>query len=260
MSLHISIKPGEGRNFAKAGKMFISTMDKCDEKQPIREVEADEKDKFEQIPNIKITKDGSIEDCREVVYVAGKSGSGKSWYANQYAQKYQKVFPHNPIYIISSVDDGAKDMYKQLEDNALKNGEENVIRIPKEEIKDLDPVNFKDCLVIFDDCGQFKKPYLKECSDLRDALLEIGRHKNVYMVCIEHLLFQYKDTRKLLNEATNVVFFPSSCFHHIERYCKQYAGLDKANIDKIRNSKSRWMTIFNSYPVVIMGETECWIP
>lgn len=256
MSLHISCKPGEGRNFAKAGKYFISTMAQA-KVSPIKKVDADEKDKFQQIPNIKLNKDGQIEDCREVVYIAGKSGSGKSWYANEYSLKYQKVFPNNPIYIISSVDDGDKDMYRQLEDNAL---EGNVIRIPKEEIKALDPVNFKDCLVIFDDCGQFKKPYLLECSNLRDALLEIGRHKNVYMLCIEHLLFQYKDTRKLLNEATNVVFFPSSCFHHIERYCRQFAGLDKANIQKIRDSKSRWMTIFNSYPVVIMGETECWIP
>lgn len=255
MSLHISVKPGEGRNFAKAGKHFISAVDKSD--HPIKEISTDEKDKFEQIPNIKLDKEGKVEDCREVVYIAGRSGSGKSWYANQYALKYQKMFPHNPIYIISSVDDGAKDMYKSLEEKALDN---NVVRVPKEDIEALDPVNFANCLVIFDDCGQFKKPFIEQCSNLRDALLEIGRHKNVYMLCIEHLLFQYKDTRRLLNEATNVVFFPASNFHHIQRYCKEIAGIDLPNIKKIKDIKSRWCTVFTSYPLVVMGEMDCWIP
>jgi hypothetical protein len=36
----------------------------------------------------------------------------------------------------------------------------------------------------------------------------------------------------------------------------EYLGLDKNQMKLLKNSKSRWITIFNSYPMIAMTETD----
>ena len=48
---------------------------------------------FQHIPN-KNTE-------RDIIYVAGMSGSGKSYYIKKYAEEYHAQFPKNEIYLFS---------------------------------------------------------------------------------------------------------------------------------------------------------------
>ena len=195
-------------------------------------------------------------DTRETLYIAGRSGSGKSTYAKEYIKNYSKLFPDNKIYLISKVDDD--EAFKDLK-NIIKINQD-LFDPENDEETDYDAKQFQNCLVIFDDIDQFIEKIKKKISLLRDQLLEIGRHDNVYVISTSHLLTNYKHTRVLLNEAHSVTFFPQSGFYNIERYLKQYAGLSNENINQIKISKSRWVTVFQSYPQVIMEEHKIYIP
>ena len=52
---------------------------------------------FEPIPNI--SKE------RDILYVVGASGSGKSYFVSQYGKNYKSFYPKNQIYVFSTVDD-----------------------------------------------------------------------------------------------------------------------------------------------------------
>ena len=54
---------------------------------------------------------------RQILYVSGASGSGKSYYASSYIKEYVKISPKNDVFVVSSVD---KD--KQLD--SIKNVKE----------------------------------------------------------------------------------------------------------------------------------------
>ena len=49
------------------------------------------------------------------LFVAGESGAGKSYYIREYAKRYNEMFPKNPIYLISYLDeDKTLDEYKKI--------------------------------------------------------------------------------------------------------------------------------------------------
>lgn len=63
---------------------------------------------FQQVPNDKKERD--------VLFVAGKSGSGKSYYTREYIKQYHKMFPKRDIYLISYLDeDETLDAFDKLQ-------------------------------------------------------------------------------------------------------------------------------------------------
>ena len=44
------------------------------------------------------------ESERSVLFIAGESGSGKSYFVAQYAKNYHKMFPKNEVFLISYLD------------------------------------------------------------------------------------------------------------------------------------------------------------
>ena len=61
--------------------------------------------KFQQLPNTKSE--------REILYITGCSGSGKSTYTRMYLEQYKKKFKNNPIYMFSSLkEDSSLDSIK----------------------------------------------------------------------------------------------------------------------------------------------------
>ncbi len=47
-----------------------------------------------------IGKEDKTYDKRTVLFIAGMSGSGKSYFAREYCKFYNKIHPKNPIYLI----------------------------------------------------------------------------------------------------------------------------------------------------------------
>ena len=177
---------------------------------------------------------------REVFYIAGASGSGKSYIAKSIAECYKRIFPDREVYLIS----------KLGEDNTLDSMKPPPKRINIQTLIDDYPdlEEFADCCVIFDDYDTFTGQAEKTIHKLIDDLATMGRHTNTTMLCLSHYLTNYKKTRLLLNEATHLVVYPmATSFHALCYLLKTHVGLSK---DDCRDLKKmgRWVCFYKHYP------------
>lgn len=195
---------------------------------------------FQQFPNTKKE--------REILYVSGPSGSGKSYYIKQYAKILKHIFPKKPIYLFSKLtEDVSLDDIKGLKRIAL---DDAYLDNP------LEPKIFTNSMVIFDDIFALNNKALRESIfGLMDDISVIGRHHNVTLAVTSHLMTNYKETRHILNEAHFITFFPSAGGVKSIRYTlKEYCGLDNKTIQRILKLDSRWITISKNYPQYIIWE------
>ena len=200
--------------------------------------------KFQQVP------DPDTE--RQILYITGASGSGKSTYTANYLKNYKKIWPKRPIYCFSALkSDESLDVVKPKRvaiDDALVSDP-----LPIEE--------FKDSCVIFDDIDVISDKKQREAVyGILNSALETGRHFNVTVVITNHLSTGGKDTRRVLNECHSVTYFPFSGSNvGLKRLLVDYLGLSTTQIAYVKTLKSRWCTIFKNYPTVLLTERNIWL-
>jgi hypothetical protein len=187
---------------------------------------------FQLVPSPDPTK-------REVFYIAGASGSGKSYIARGIADCYKKLFPDRGIYLIS-----------KLEEDSTLDALPDLKRIKIQSLIDDYPAleEFENCLVIFDDYDTFTGNAEKVIHKLIDDLATMGRHTCTTMLCLSHYLTNYKKTRLLLNEATHIIVYPmATSFHALSYLLKTHIGMTK---DDVRDLKKmgRWVCVYKHYP------------
>ena len=245
-------------NFDKVGK-FLAKIDGGKYKNKIVSVSTD-KDNDEitkDFTNLHL-KDGKLQQIpnpdteREILYITGASGSGKSHYTREYVKNYLKLYPNNKIYCFSAL----------KEDETLD--EINVLRLKIDDSLFTQPLlaeEFKDSLVIMDDidCISNKK-HRNAVIDILNEILETGRHFRTSLILTYHLATNGHNTRKILNECHSVTFFPfSGSMVGKKRLLVDYCGLDKATLKKVKNTNSRWCTFFKNYPNIVMTEQNIWL-
>jgi len=188
---------------------------------------------------------------RTISFVAGRSGSGKSHYTGALLKEYKKIYVDNPIYVFSM----------KKSDPALdKLGVERIM-IDQSLIDDpLKLEDFEDSMLVFDDIDVLEGKLRKAVYNIMEQGLEIGRSMHVSMIVTNHLLTNGKDTRRLLNEAQYISFFPAmGSFYGINYLLSRYLGCSKAQIQKIKHLKSRWVTIRNCCPTLVICQNECYL-
>jgi len=219
--------------------------DKDKVKNPINDITLDKEAKFQPLPRKKIV---------EKVYVSAPSGSGKSYYSGKWIKEYMKMFRDSEVYVFSPIPS----------DPALDAND--VIRVDMDDHLLNNPITVEDLegsLVVFDDCESIKdKRMLKYIEFLRDSILETGRHYNVRIIWISHLISNYHSTRRLLNESTSITVFPrsGSGVFQIKKFLQNQCGLDKNEIKKFLNQDSRWVSVYRTYPQYIISEKTCYFP
>jgi hypothetical protein len=191
---------------------------------------------------------------REVLYITGQSGSGKSYYTYEYVTAYQKMYPKNEVYLVSAVSDVSTiDKIKKLRKIDLSKPEFLELDVPLEELK--------DSMVIFDDVDSISNKHVKKkVWGLMSDILTKGRHYNVSAVITFHVATSGAETKLILNESQSITFFPSASGGRTLKYLlDSYLGLDKKQIDKIKRLDSRWCTVVKSYPKVVLYEGGAYI-
>lgn len=208
-------------------------------REPIYSLENDS-GKFEQL----------IDPDRTRVYTAmAQSGAGKSTYLANIADKYLKLYPKSKFYVISRLpEDAVIDRLKPF-------------RIVIDENLISEPLEYEEfperSIVLFDDIDQIRnKKILKEVYDLRSQLLELGRHKKIVVLNAVHSgsSIDKNASRILLNETQSFTIFPQGNTHQIRYYLKEYFGMSTYQVTKILSTESRWVTIINQYPQIILEE------
>jgi hypothetical protein len=203
------------------------------------------KEHIQHIPNKKTE--------RQILYITGASGSGKSYYTRNYCNEYKKIFPKNEIYLFSSIqEDSSIDKVKDM----------NRIRLDHEFLQtDLDVNDFKDSLVVFDDTDCLTNKLLKmKVNNILNMLLETGRHTNTSVIYTSHLATNGLDTRRILNECHSVTIFPHSLGGRTLKYLlENYFGLDRDQIKKIKKLNSRWVTLVKGFPMVVLSDKDIYV-
>jgi hypothetical protein len=235
-------------------KPFIEQCSDCKETDNVlqcsmNEISNDVKTQFSITPRF---------DMVERILICGQSGSGKSTIASNWIKDYLSI-KDKDVFLLSRVDeDKPLDEIKLLQRVDLKQ-----FSVSPEEfaLNGLDTEEFKNSIVILDDIDTITdKKIFNNVIALRDDMLETGRHNDITMLCITHVLFQNKNSKKPLNEATGVVLFPrSGSKYHIRRYLKEYCGLEEKQINRIMNLNSRYFYISRTYPNYVVSEREVFL-
>ena len=183
---------------------------------------------------------------RQIWYVAGISGSGKSYFARGIAENYKKLFPDREVYLISKLE------HDETLDR-MTTGKPK--RISLQSLVDDYPSieEFEKCLVIFDDYDTLTAPFDKVVLKLIDDLAIMGRHTGTSMLCLSHYLTNYKKTRLILGEAHFIVLYPMATSFKAMRYvCEQHCGLTKDEVTALKKM-GRWVCIHKVYPQYLVS-------
>ena len=211
-------------------------------KNAFHKIELGDGEEFVPVPNNKIN--------RNVNYIAGQSGSGKTYYTKLVVKELLKQKPDIPVYLFSPFD----------EDESLDEINPQRVEIGMDLVTDpIDPKELKNSCVIFDDIDSIKLKTKKETREVKEAIhmllhqcLEIGRHYNIDVIQTNHLLCNGNETKRILNESHHITFFPHSCGRmSAKRLCEEYGGIDMDTLKKIKKMKTRWTTIHKNFPIMV---------
>jgi hypothetical protein len=198
---------------------------------------------------------------RDCIYICGCSGSGKSTWISQYALSFNKMFPKAPIFFIS-----AKNMKDDKAYSKVKNIKQLSLEIDQLEEITIDGkaydyfVGKELSLVIFDDAEALNKEQQKYVDLILESILQIGRSKNIYCIVSRHVLNNGIKTKVIFNECSKIVVFPNGISRYQLLYTfKNYLGLDKHQIQRILNVKSRWVLVHNHLPRYVLSQREIFL-
>ncbi len=155
------------------------------------------------------------------IAILAKSGAGKSHFVGRLLDTMKSKDlgdPDREIVIISGVEED-----EPLDRPRGRRGE----KTPPERIDmndpsfaEMDSRDFENCIVVFDDVENLtNKTINKQVLNLRNSLLEKGRHKNIDIISISHNALGGNLTRMLHSESTACVIFPRySQVHQLSTY------------------------------------------
>lgn len=184
---------------------------------------------------------------REILYIVGASGSGKSYFALQYLKEYKKKYKNNPIYIFSALnEDATLDQMKSIKRIDINNSD-----FINEEFNIDD---FENSLCVFDDIDVISNKYVRyKVYEIMNMISQTGRHSKTSAIVTSHLPCKGNETKIIINEAHNIVFFPRGLGGSSMTYLlEKQLGLSKKQIDKIKKSRSRAVVFVKTFPNVIL--------
>ncbi len=189
----------------------------------------------------------TLDKERELIYVFGPSGSGKSYLSKMYAILYKKFNKGNDVFVLSHVKN----------DPSFEGMKYQHIPINKEILDNTDLDTFKDSLVIFDDTDTPKDKEMQKIIDsLKDDIAQRGRHHNISAIFTTHMACNFMRTRVLLSECDKFVIFPGSGGNKQQEYMVcNYGGMPKSFFNNLKSYKSRWLMFNVRYPNYVVHQT-----
>ena len=188
---------------------------------------------------------------RNCIFITGQSGSGKSYVIKDFIINYKDKFPNRDIYFFSQkvkdeTVDEVKDKFHRVKID------DSLITHP------IDPDEFKECVVVFDDVENLPKKIKEHLFWVRDYLLEIKRQDKVSVIIVNHLPTGL-EIKKVLNECNVIVFFLANWNRGLKYLLYEYLGLDRDDLKKLRKAKTRASYYFKMYPNVVMNDHQMWV-
>lgn len=162
------------------------------------------------------------------IFVAGMTGAGKSWLAKEILLSDSR---QRPVYLFSDL---------QTEDPSLSR-----LRA-RGRMRSSNDFHWQpNVITMFDDVRN------EEMQELRDKILEQGRHSKVSALCVTHQLKQWSKTKTPLTDSRWIVVFPTANYAIVNNFLKENFDLH-TNIRKYLLRKAsedgRYMLIHRFAP------------
>ena len=196
-------------------------------------------------------------DKRNIWYIAGSSGSGKSYIAKGLAENYHKLYPDRMIFIISALDEDATLDSMKISKKKIQRLDYRTFITDKPDINSV-----SDCMFIFDDVDNIPP---KEGGDAIHNLINdiaiMGRaHKagqgNISMMFLTHHITNYRKTKLILNEADWYVLYPqNTSTHQLYYLLRTYLGFDRKDIKTLKKIPSRWVAFHKNNPQMMVWDS-----
>lgn len=183
---------------------------------------------------------------REIIYIFGPSGSGKSYLTKKYIEEFKRGRPDYDIVLISNVE----------EDSSFEGVKFMRIPLKADVIENISMESLENSLVVFDDCDTPNDKELTKLIDsLKDTIATTGRHHNISAIFTTHMACNYQKTRVLLNECQKYVIFPQgNGKKQMENMMCVYGGMSKTDFNYLLKLDTRWCMLNTSRPNYIVYE------
>lgn len=190
---------------------------------------------------------------RELIYITGSSGCGKTTFIKNYSELYHKIYPKSPIYLFSEkLEDPSIDSLKFINRIIIDQNISEIAEIPLENY-------LPNTLLLFDDYDDLKKEYLLPIQNLISRVLKLGRQYKLSAMIVSHLINPTKNrefNRNILLEVQKVIFFKNDNTYGNKYYLKTYGGLDNKQINKVLSMDTRYIIFNNRYPIYFLCKKE----
>ncbi len=232
-----------------------------------KEIEVNPMHELQILPNIRGKYQKNI---RDIHYLIGRSGSGKTHWAGVFAKEYKSLFPKRKIIYISPQKLEKDDLLLQLNpllaqcagDEAERNwiDPETKFEIPGGEDKNGKQIKspFDKSLVIIDDLeGVTNKKVKNSLDSFISSILHTGRHRSISVIFLKHRPCTGRDTASILNESHYITIFPrGNEGTKIDYLMKTYVGLNKEQLLYVKSLKSRAVTMHLNVPSFVLTDRE----
>jgi hypothetical protein len=181
--------------------------------------------------------------------IFGPTGVGKSyWAATTLMHSYNYYYPDNTIFIWTFFEhDKAFDKLENVQ----------YIKIDEELISDPPHASeFENSLCVFDDVESLPLDMRSVVLRFRDQCLATGRKYNLSVIAIAHEIMGGNTSKTSILECENVVLFNKGFTQSITNLLQKKFGMDKATVNFVLNSPTRWVMVKRSYPQVIVTPRE----
>ena len=191
---------------------------------------------------------------RQILYITGPSGSGKSFFTKNYIKEWQKINKKGNVYVFSAIksDESLDDISNLKRINIGENLIEDEVQA-----EDLP----EGCMCCFDDVDVISNKKVRDAVyTLLNQILEVGRHMKISCICTNHLPTNSHYTRRILNESHYCVWFPNSGGTKQMKYLlTEYLGLDREMIRRTKRLKSRAVCMYKHFPQFLLSERDVFL-
>ena len=178
------------------------------------------------------------------IFVTGPTGSGKTTLISEIVVNDKRK---RKAFLFSDV--AEKDPSFDL---IWKSGQlKRVVASPKAKHEvGIDKVPNKGIIAIFDDTNN------ENFIDLRDKLLERGRHHDIMVICVSHKMRDRNFTKRPKNESSWIVTYPFSNKTEISRFFQEmsFNRKQRAALMQMSDQDGRYLILHNFAPFFMITE------
>jgi hypothetical protein len=190
---------------------------------------------------------------RDVLYVCGPAGAGKSHFCKMFVTNYRALRPSNATYLVSGLKkdktlDSLEPPMQRVDVGRLADGDRTLVE---------DVETWGKCLLVVDDIESLDKREGDAVEHLEKTALCNGRHAEMSVLRCAHVGADYRRSKVMFVEMQGLVIFPSSRATSYDYLLSKKLNLPKSLVDKLLKLNDRWALIHHTNPSYVLTPRVC---